>query len=292
MTGAQPPSDGTEEAGSRGVALPAITRRHFLGFATATGALVYTGDLFTALAAHAAPDDIAAPPFVRAVRRREDFLALTFEFHNLILDNSTPRKLVKTNKSKPAFLGVVLPPQHLADETFDVDDDLPFPGEVRTRLAAPSRLVFEVPAGVLPLAFNLETLLDWRELPQRVVPLAQPNAVNPESRAPAPTRPPSSCPGPSCSRRRPRPDGRTRRCRSPTTTGPSCGTAGWASGRSAASAPAARSPTPSSQSGRASPCRCRTTPTSPLTARTETTSSSRRRTAASGRSGSRCGPSG
>ncbi len=141
---------------------------------------------------HAQPLGWSSSPvtFTRAVHRREDFLALEFEFHNLRLDRSNPRKLVKKSIAFPAFLVVVLPPQHLADEAFTEVQPVPSPGDARTRLAGPSRLAFEVPSNRLPMPFNLETLLDWVKLSPRLVPAASAPlspGIIPTIRAPEPT---------------------------------------------------------------------------------------------------------
>lgn len=153
-----------------------------------TRLLADTGVLEEALAQNVLGTPPGPATLTRTARRREDFLSLTFEFRNLKLNNSKPRQLVKQVADQPAYLVVVFPPQHLSDETSDKTkpkNDLQPPGSVRARLAAPSRLVFEVPASILPLAFNLETLLAWVPMPQRVVPLAQPSAQTPKLEAPA-----------------------------------------------------------------------------------------------------------
>lgn len=172
-----------------------LTRRRFLSYAGAGGTLAALTDPLAA-AALQLPDGITIPPLpavlTRTVRRREDFLSLTIEFRNLRFDNSNPRRLVKITPILPAYIVVVFPPQHLADEVRSATHlDNPAnsaanaPGEIRSRLAGSSRLAFEVPAGSLPLAPTFDRLLDWVNFPQRVTRLAQPLPPPPNPQPPA-----------------------------------------------------------------------------------------------------------
>ncbi len=166
-------------------ARPGISRRRFLAYTGASGTLFLLHDLHTleALAKSGAIVNPGPVTMTRIARRREDFLSLTFEFRNLRL-GPMKKRLVKKSVNQPAFLVVVFPPQHVSDET-DQLADLRVPGEVRSRLAQPTRLAFEVPASILPLAFDLQTLLDWTQLDQRVVPAAGLAAPPPSLEEPA-----------------------------------------------------------------------------------------------------------
>lgn len=160
-----------------------------MAYAGATGAVLYLRP-FRALAA----DDVTqAPPngavFSRSLRRRDDFLALRLEFHNLQLDNSKPPRLVRVKSRKACYIVADLGPQHIADRAFSANEALPPPGDVRAVMARGSRLAFRVPVERLPLPFNLETILDWTALPLSVVPAAVPPL---SFSSPAPIRAPES----------------------------------------------------------------------------------------------------
>ena len=98
--------------------------------------------------------------------RPDDLLRLTIQGDNLRLDTSVPESpaLVVENARLPAFLTVVFPPQTIAETAFfestkippesnrpdtdplpTPDETLPGPGNVKARIAHPSRLVFKVP---------------------------------------------------------------------------------------------------------------------------------------------------
>ncbi len=133
---------------------------------------------------------LALPPalsgsFTRSVHRRDDFLAVTFDFRNLRLTNGTPRRLVKRQANQPAYMIVQFPPQHVADQAFLETDQFAAPGDVQTRLAGPSRLAFEIPGAQLPLTFDLDTLLSWTRYQPRLVPVAgAPPSLNASIREP------------------------------------------------------------------------------------------------------------
>lgn len=135
-------------------------------------------------------------PFRIDVVRREDMLALSFEFINLSLQiGSGAPRLVRANASKPAYLIVNFPSQSLAERTFE-ENDLggPVLGDIRpvpARLSGPTRLVFFVPTTVPYIVFNLKGedgkgkngLLDWSKLRPNIIPTAvSPFGSNPRLR--------------------------------------------------------------------------------------------------------------
>ncbi|HEX7276305.1 MAG TPA: hypothetical protein VF244_02930 [Acidimicrobiales bacterium] len=155
---------------------PGITRRRFLAYTAASGTIVLVPDSFALQAAAQLGQDLplGAAQLVKVARRREDFLSLVLEFHNLKLNNTKPRRLVKINSNQAAFLVVGFPPQHLSDQSklaseLVTPDGTNTPGEIQSRLAQRTRLVFVVGPEVLPMPFNLDALLNWAKLQQRVV---------------------------------------------------------------------------------------------------------------------------
>jgi len=139
--------------------------------------------------------------------RPDDLLNLRIETENLVIDPAPEAgavaSLVVANTDMPALLRVIFPPQHIAEEAvfeaaptpIDAESDpdrkprgetqpgapaignLPKqPGAFRARIAQPSRLVFEVPAGHrIPL--TIAGLLDWDALITHLHPLAAIQAV-------------------------------------------------------------------------------------------------------------------
>jgi hypothetical protein len=127
------------------------------------------------------------------VTRPDDLLSLTIAGENLRLDTSVPARpvLVVDNARSPAFLSVGFPPQTIAETAFfessiikppetnrpdsgppSTTDETPTgPGNVKARLAHPSRLVFKVPPGVR-IPFTMEGVLDWSSLELNVNPIA------------------------------------------------------------------------------------------------------------------------
>ncbi len=135
-------------------------------------------------------------PFRIDVVRREDMLALSFEFINLSLQvGSGAPRLVRADATKPAYLIVTFPSQSLAEHTYEEDNlGAPVLNDIRpvpTRLSGPTRLVFFVPSTVPYIVFNLKGedgkgkngLLDWSKLRPNVVPTAvSPFGSNPRLR--------------------------------------------------------------------------------------------------------------
>ena len=96
-----------------------------------------------------------------SVVRRDDLLALTFEFKNLRLAEDSQR-LVLIDANKPAYVIVHFPPQHLAERAYEglPSQALPWP-PIPSRLSGPSRLAFRLKGNADSIGFNLHSLLDW-----------------------------------------------------------------------------------------------------------------------------------
>ncbi|MGA5760694.1 hypothetical protein [Nonomuraea bangladeshensis] len=122
------------------------------------------------------------------VRRADDLLVLRFEFVNLVLDpdaSAHPRRMIHAAPQDEAFVIVHFPPQHIAEEMFDLID---FSRGPRSYLSGESRLAFRLRSEALPL--TIEGLLDWRNLepslaetPERHIPLTfDPHLLEPTDR--------------------------------------------------------------------------------------------------------------
>jgi len=131
-------------------------------------------------------------PLQFEVTRPDDLLRLTFRCDNLRLDTSQPDApaLVVDSAQLPAFLTILFPPQSITETAFfesslvtpegnkpDPDgpttktEDLPGAGNVKARMAHPSRLVFKVPS-VVRIPYTVEGVLDWSGLELSVNPIA------------------------------------------------------------------------------------------------------------------------
>lgn len=107
--------------------------------------------------------------FSASLLRADDLLVLTFECVNLTL--ATPAggapSLARIDPARPAYLVVVLPPQHIAEQVFDENQQGQLPGvqqpPVPSYIAGPSRLVFRLPDGVATVPFTVEALLRWAD---------------------------------------------------------------------------------------------------------------------------------
>lgn len=114
--------------------------------------------------------DAKTVTFTASVTRADDLLAVSFEFFNLQLDPASggfPARLVRVTTGQAAFIAVVLPPQHVAEQ-------LQADGESAAgRLANPTRLVFRLADDMEATGFTLEDLLDWG----RYVPSITANAM-------------------------------------------------------------------------------------------------------------------
>ena len=134
-------------------------------------------------------------PIQFEVTRPDDLLRLTLQGDNLRLDTSQPEDpaLVVENAQLPAFLTVIFPPQSIAETAFfessivppetkipdpnpdpdtgKVSEPLPGAGNVKARIAHPSRLVFKVPPEAR-IPYTAEGVLDWSALELSVNPIA------------------------------------------------------------------------------------------------------------------------
>src|ERR1700730_1169504 len=110
--------------------------------------------------------------------RQDDLLALRVDAENLKLDASDPKnpKLIVDKPNRPAFLIVQFPPQSITEKAyFEVaqnvpdssvppqfgDDPLDAAGNVPSRMAGGSRLVFKLPKSVTEIPFRMNAVLDW-----------------------------------------------------------------------------------------------------------------------------------
>lgn len=142
-----------------------------------------------------APGDLFLPSsnadLVASVLRREDMLALRFEFYNL---ERAGNELKRKNQTRAAFIVVHLAyggdfsPQNIAEEAFletepDVNNDaeldpdsnpgvaseaLKPPGTLGASLAGPSRIAFRVPDDLDTIPYTMDALLNWDGLPLSV----------------------------------------------------------------------------------------------------------------------------
>ncbi|HEY0603432.1 MAG TPA: hypothetical protein VGD58_10995, partial [Herpetosiphonaceae bacterium] len=129
---------------------------------------------------------IATSPFDLTLLRPDDLLHLDLEFVNLKMQIGAggAAKLVRETANQPALVIVHLPPQSLAEETFDEPGGtvrLP----VRARLASRSRLAFKLPDALSELPYTIDGLLDWSKLE----PVLAPAALPPNTVAPTPPPP-------------------------------------------------------------------------------------------------------
>ena len=130
------------------------------------------------------------PTFTASVLRRDDMLALRFEFFNLALQGNA---LVRQQAAQPAYIvaqlahGTDSAPQSVAEEVFleaapefgeasAGGDPLKAPGSLGVQVAGPSRLAFQVPNGVDVIPFQLDALLGWEAYEQSVADHALPPA--------------------------------------------------------------------------------------------------------------------
>jgi len=105
-------------------------------------------------------------PSLRAfVYRRDDLLDVRFDLYNLVLDSSTPRRLVRKVSGDPAFVVAVFPFQQVAEQAAQAPPSPPWPSPPLDAIApGPSQLAFLVPGAVKSLPFTLTGLLDWTGL--------------------------------------------------------------------------------------------------------------------------------
>ncbi len=124
-----------------------------------------------------------APHVTHAVNvlRPDDLLNLRFEFVNLALSiNSKGSNLVRIAKSKPAYVRVVFPPQHITEQIFQEgifkkkSEASKAKPPIGSHIAGESRLVFSLPKGVDSIPYKLHTLLSWEKWKPSLSPLALP----------------------------------------------------------------------------------------------------------------------
>lgn len=115
------------------------------------------------------------------VLRPADMLNLTFDFTNLILDPGFS-ELRRADMSKPAYITVTFPPQHIAEEASEEGKQKE--PAVQSRIAGPSKLVFALPADVATVPYTLPALLAWRDLVSSIAPKALPPQLNDTSNLP------------------------------------------------------------------------------------------------------------
>jgi hypothetical protein len=136
-----------------------------------------------------------APDFSASVLRADDLLVLGFDFFNLKLDSPAgqPPRLVRVTPGQPSSIVVTFPPQHIAEQLFDENDQGQLGGlvapPVRARLAGRTRLAFDVPPTIDSLPFTLESLVDWSQLTPAVAPNALPDPPPPLPDPPSPAEP-------------------------------------------------------------------------------------------------------
>jgi len=141
----------------------------------------------------------ATPSLTASVLRRDDMLALRFDFYNLV--RNSQGDLVRQNAAQPAYVvatpgyGADYAPQNVAerayletapplkprtppepaDATAATGEEQPAdPGTVEALLAGPTRLAFRVPDATTAIPFTLAGLLNFAQFQMSVVPSALP----------------------------------------------------------------------------------------------------------------------
>ncbi|MEJ2602550.1 MAG: hypothetical protein P8172_04550 [Gammaproteobacteria bacterium] len=93
--------------------------------------------------------------------RHIDLVSLRFEFVNL-RQSRDRKRLERIDPQSPAFVVAHLPPQHIAEQTFELGTQgSPPAAPVPSRQSGPSRLAFRLQDGVPSLDLRLESLLGW-----------------------------------------------------------------------------------------------------------------------------------
>ena len=148
----------------------------------------------------------ATPSLTASVLRRDDMLALRFDFFNLVRNNHGD--LVRQNAAQPAYIvatpgyGADYAPQNIAerayleaappltprpaepaDATAATAEETPAdPGMVEALLAGPTRVAFRVPDTTIEIPFTLPALLNFAQFQMNVVPSALPPLAAGEAR--------------------------------------------------------------------------------------------------------------
>lgn len=137
--------------------------------------------------------DDKKPDYTLDVVRKEDLLALTFDFYNFKLQKTvSPAKLIRIVPGAPAYMSVTFQGQNINERAYfevnknvDVpkddkdanagDTDKPKAPPVPAILAGKSRLVFRIPSHVNAIEYSLKDLLAWTDYDLNVVPVAMPD---------------------------------------------------------------------------------------------------------------------
>jgi len=116
------------------------------------------------------------------VRRSEDLLNLTFRFEGFKFQfdrmSATVERRAKGGYCEEGFITVELPAQHIAEQVVPLEQCTVMGGEVPTRVAEPSRIVFHLPrerqayATWKKKSLTIKDLTDWTGLTMRVHPRA------------------------------------------------------------------------------------------------------------------------
>ncbi len=188
-----------------------LTRRNLLQLTAIGAMLVFINSTFSTannascslrapLAGCRREEELPAtgPDFSAAVLRKEDMLALRFDFYHLKLNGSNLERMraggdayivvnfAHENDNLPQSVGeeaYLETAAELSDETEDPHNEPnppggsetpDQPGYVGARLAGGSRLVFKIPPGSPPIPFTMEELLSWEKYELSVTPTALP----------------------------------------------------------------------------------------------------------------------
>ena len=118
------------------------------------------------------PKDLAS--HITHIIRPDDLLNLRFEFVNLSVQPGAEARLVRIDQGAAAYIRVVFPPQHIAEQAFDRNQPILPEPPIRSRAAGESRLVFVLPPGVNEIPYRVPSLLSWEQWHPSVVPVALP----------------------------------------------------------------------------------------------------------------------
>lgn len=122
----------------------------------------------------ARPDLLALRPTRLRLLRTHDLVDLQLAFHGVTMRTRRGERRLTTGDD-PGILVVTLPPQHIGEEAFEDGLDVPAPTtQAGLRIAEPSRLAYDLPAG-LDVALSASAILELiPTLRLRTVPLATP----------------------------------------------------------------------------------------------------------------------
>ncbi len=121
------------------------------------------------------------PSHIAEILRTDDLLNLRIEFLNLAF-NPAKARLERIDTGSEAYVRVHFPPQHVAEQAFDINDpSVPAP-PIKSHIAGDSRLVFALPKGVNEIPYELAALLSWEQWKPSLVPVALPPEFLPDAR--------------------------------------------------------------------------------------------------------------